>query len=1267
MTDDQLHAYVPQLLLHRDAAGPRHWETEGTLVFADVSGFTRLTEKLSRHGKAGAEEIVRTISDVFTVLLTATADGGDVLKFSGDALVLFYDSPDHAQRACHAASTMQRVLGAIGGIDSSRGRVRLRMSVGIHTGRFTFFLCGGDHLELYVLGGAATTTVATESAARVGEVLVSQTTAAALHDATYGAPRGDAVVLRSVPPLAPTAASLPPAEPPDASVGALARRFVPPPLRDRLADDDLEHEHRRATVSFAHFGGVDDLMAREGVAAAFERVQALTAAAMQALADHGVLLTATDVARGGGVLMLTAGAPDATGDDEARMLRVARALVDTACGLPVRIGVNAGDLFVGIVGAPFRRTYSTMGAATNLAARIMGVAPWDGVLASAAVLGEVRGRFATTPVPTFTVKGRAQPVEASLVGAAVSAVTASADRSVPFVGRVDELDQLHAALADALAGRGSVVELVGDHGFGKSRLVAELRSQATADIAWITATCDPYERTSPYHTANGILRRILGIPVSATPAAAGAALSDVVESAAPDLGAWLPLIAHVARAEVPQTPQTVEVAPRYRLVRSHQAIGDLLAAVAVGSGVVVLEDAQYMDDASAELIAAVLARMLPAQPWLVIVTRAREAVGLHTGRGYDATVLDIGPLGPEVATDLAARLAEHTPVPSHLLPQLVERAAGNPLFLAALVDAQGTGSGELPRSVETVIAARIDRLEPGDRRALRFLSVLGDRFDAHLLDASLSTLGVDSGQSDRWERLAEFVTRDDQRFAFRNALVREVAYEGLTFRRRRQLHALVADAIGTSRHAAESQLAIHLLRAERWGEAWTVARDDAARARDGGANAVAGELYEMALRAARGLDLPPADIADTALAAGEVWEHAGLWDRALDAYAVAAGVLQDGPDRLHVALRRARALEGAGRYTEALRSYRRVLSNANVTTAGTARDCCVARAHAGYASVRLGQSRPTDAIHHAHDAVEQARRAGDEETLAHAYHLLDRAHAALGDHVTAAGFRDLALPVFAALGDLAAQGTVLHDLGADAQRAGRFEEALWLYERSHEVRSRAGDVVRTAASSNAMGEVLLELGRAADAHERFTEALRAWRGARSPRGVAEATHNLGVAALHDRDVAEAVRLLHEAAELAERIGAEALSDEIRLPLAEALLASGRYVEAWDAAGRAVHSVDSAAAGRAHRIRAEALMRTGGTARACTELTTAIALADAAGDTTGCTAARLLLGQIDDVTRGEGGSKHAGDDGPPSQRSPRSPRREQRQRVASGRA
>ncbi|HSJ47144.1 MAG TPA: AAA family ATPase [Euzebyales bacterium] len=591
-------------------------------------------------------------------------------------------------------------------------------------------------------------------------------------------------------------------------------------------------------------------------------MQALTTTAMQALDEYGVLLTATDVAVGGGTLMLTAGAPDATEDDEARMLRVARRMVDADHGLPVRVGVNAGDVFAGTVGAPFRRTYSTMGAATNLAARLMRAAPWGGVLATPAVTDEVHRRFVTRPVRPFTVKGHDAPVRASLVEGAVSASTAAADRSVPFTGRNDELAVLETAVAEARAGRGRVIEVTGDAGVGKSRLSAELRARC-GDVTWLQEACDPYERTSPYHTAGVLLRRILQIPRDATAEQAGTALTDTVTAVAPDLMPWLPLLATAVRGDVARTPQVDDVAARYRRERTHQAVADLLGAVASGPAVVVIEDAEHCDDASAELIAAVLARMLPGHPWLVLITHRGGVTGLHHGRGFPARRVHLPPLDAATAAELAARLAEHTPVPVHRMPRLVEQAAGNPLFLAALISAQADQADELPRSVEAIIAARIDGLDPDDRRALRYLSVLGDRFDAALLDATLTGHGLAHDQHDRWRRLAEFVTVDGATFAFRNALVREVAYEGLAFRRRRELHALVAEALGRAGAGPASQLPVHLERAERWADAWATARRAAEHARDHGATAVAGELPDMALRGPRRLDIADAEVAVT--------------------------------------------------------------------------------------------------------------------------------------------------------------------------------------------------------------------------------------------------------------------------------------------------------------------------------------------------------------------------------------------------------------------
>jgi tetratricopeptide (TPR) repeat protein len=220
---------------------------------------------------------------------------------------------------------------------------------------------------------------------------------------------------------------------------------------------------------------------------------------------------------------------------------------------------------------------------------------------------------------------------------------------------------------------------------------------------------------------------------------------------------------------------------------------------------------------------------------------------------------------------------------------------------------------------------------------------------------------------------------------------------------------------------------------------------------------------------------------------------------------------------------------------------------------------------------------------------------------------------ALDDPEAAARHRDLALPLFAAAGDLLAQGTVLHDLGADARRLGQLEVALWMYERSQDARTRAGDIVRAAASGNAVGEVLLELGRVEEAADRFGDALRAWRGARSTPGVALALCNLGAAALSSDDAPRAVRRLEEAQRCADDVGDDRLLARIRVLLGEALLEVGRLVEAWEAASLALAAGDDlgrSGRSRAHECRAGTLERTGGTERAALERAAGRAAANA---------------------------------------------------------
>ena len=1134
-----LSTYVPRLLLAgRGRAGPEHWEVDGTLVFADVSGFTRLTERLSKQGKAGAEEMVTIISDVFTALLSATADGGDVLKFGGDALLILFTGPDHAVRACHAAQGMQRTIRKVGALDSSQGRVRLRMSVGVHSGTFPMFLAGADDaLELLVVGEAATCTVDTEAAADAGDILVSSSTAAQLEPDWLGETKGPGVLVRRIP-LQPPLVVVPEA----ADTGDLDR-FVPRLLRGRLGPHAEEHEHRRVTISFIHFGGVDELVRQRGAAEAFEHVNALTRTVQEVIDDLGVLLVCTDIGGDGGKFMLAAGAPDTSEDDEGRLLQAVHRIVAAEVGIPTRAGVNHGHVFAGDVGAPFRRTYSTMGDAVNVAARVMGKAPFGRVLATRGVVEAAAGRFRAHPVPPFLVKGKTRPVDALLVDEPLGRVAPRLHGSeLPLVGRSAELEALDTAVGMARRGRGGAIELAGEVGVGKSRLVAEVVARHP-DLPAVAVVGDPYTRNTPYQVAGVVLRRLLDIPASASPDAAGLQLEAIARSRQPDLLPWLPLLAIPVGARVAQTAEVDATATRFRPHRLRTAMADLVAAVDP-VGLVLVEGVEHVDDASADLLGHVLAQVSDRR-WCAVLTR-RADVPRPTWCDLDDLVdVPVSPLGPEAASVLVAHVCERHPIPAHLADAVLSRAGGNPLFLLELVrtlaETGATTAEQLPHNVETIIACSLDALHPADRQALRFLSVIGSRAPAHTIDLALGPFGIRSDDRDRWCRLEAFVTTTEDGLAFQGDLARQVAYEGLTFRRRRELHGRVADVILDSTAQGDlddpALVSWHLEQAGRWREAFPLAVTAGDLARATYATTEAVDAYRRALAAATHLpDLPGSELAAVAERCGDTCEVAALYPQAVEAYATARRATVDPVDRLRLLRKQGVVEERIGRYTAALRWYGRALREAEGVPTGVVAGC-VAELHNAYAGVRYRQGRLRDCVRLARTAAELAADHDDLTALAHALYLLESALTDLGRDDEAAEYRDKALPILEQCGDLVGQANVLNNLGTNAFFAGDLATAHDLYERSRAARLAAGDVVGAATADNNIAEILIEQGRLDEAEELLRQARRVWRGARYPIGVAQATSNLGVVAARRGQTSEARALLAEALESFQRLGA----------------------------------------------------------------------------------------------------------------------------------
>jgi len=1154
--NERLAPYVPRLSvewLRSPATGPFQ-SIEGTIAFIDVSGFTALTERLASRGKVGAEEVSDLIGGVFAELLDIGYEYGcELLKWGGDAAFVLFREPESAARACRATWLMSQAMSRIGRVKTSLGRVQLGISIGLHRGTVDLYLVGQHHRELVITGPATTAVAKMEAAAESGDVAVSSDTAALLDPECVGPAKGPGFLLTK----APASPSAPSRAPVDVS-GLDISVLLPEPTRLHLLGGGESAEHRYGAVGFVEFSGVDDLRNEQGPAAVAQALVPVIDAAGDACMAHGVNFHGTDIGANGGKLLILGGVPIVRGDDEERVLRAVRDIIDDGEGvLGLRAGVNAGRVFMHETGPSFRRIHSFSGDAVNLAARLMGRAEPSQILVTDAVLNKAKSTYETVPLEPFMVKGKAEPVVAFSVGSIRATRVASDEGALEFVGRRDELALLDAAAARTAGGAGNTVEIVAEPGMGKSRLVAEFTSHSA--LQSFRVPCELRGTAAAYQPFRSLLLDVLGLPDDAPSASISDWLTSVVGESAPELTAWLPLLGDILDVTIADTEEVRNLDPRFRHLRLHDTVLAVLSKLVVEPTIFAFEDVHEINDASRDLLHR-LVSFSTKQPWLILILRRPGPQFLGTEEGVER--LELKALGEAAAAELLAEAAGDAALKPSDRQQLVARAGGNPLFLRELVVAfQDAGSFEaLPDAIEPLLAAQVDRLEPADRRVLRAAAVLGLRFELELLEELVDAPGV--LDEALWGRLRNFVVNESVTARqFSHALMRDAAYEGLSFRRRRDLHGRAAAAI--ERRAADPEdqaelLSLHFAAAEQHGSAWKYSGVAGRRAASVYANTDAVAFYQRALDAARHLrSVPQAEVASVAEAMGDASELTADYELAGRAYADARRLSETTDDRARLLRKTGVIHERLGRYPQALRCYTRgrALAPEGEGAAGAERS----ELSIAYSGVRYRQGQYRGCLTWAEVAANEAISAWHRAGLAHALYMQDLALTDMG--LTPGDQAQRALSIYEELEDLVGQGNVLNNLGVNAYYHGKWSDALDCYRRSAAVRQRAGDVVGAATEENNIAEILSDQGYFDEARSLLETARSTWRSADYTIGVAQTVLNLGRLAARSGESDRARDLLQEALALFQGIGSAAYAAETEIRMAELDLFDGRVDQA----------------------------------------------------------------------------------------------------------
>ena len=879
-------------------------------------------------------------------------------------------------------------------------------------------------------------------------------------------------------------------------------------------------------------------------------------------------------------------------------------------GIPIaaRFGIDSGEVFVG-PGA--RGEALARGDAMNVAAGL-GQAAADGEI----LLGERTYRLVAAEVRAerlepLAVRGRRAEVGAwRLLGLTAAEPMALDAAATPFIGRERELDALRAAVARAGSERSCrLVTVVGPPGIGKSRLARELVATVGGDAAVVVGRCLSYGEGITYRPLAEMVRQLAG----------------------DDPERWIrELLAGDERAEsialrvlgaIGLSDESAQAGETFWAVRR------LFEAVARERTLVVLvEDAHWADPTLLDLLEYVLAFSSGFPILLVCLARPEllESRPAWAASQPSGSVLVLEALGSADALAMVTTIAggELDPLAAD---RVVATAEGNPLFLEQLLAVGAEGDlTTLPPSIEAVLAARIDQLEPGEREVLVHASVEGRSFHA----GAVAELMADGGRDAVGPALMGLVQKQllrpdrpefagEDAFRFSHALIRDAAYSGMPKRLRGELHERMAGWLRTKPHVLDEILGYHLEQACRYRlELGHVDDGSRALAREAaerlGAAAQAALVRGDAAAAARLLEravalVPPEDPARSELLS------------TLGATLVEAGRLADADRFLAEAIARA---EDAG--DPRLESRARVEQELERLHAGTSRGVEQARRVADVALQEL--ERHGDDLGRCRawrlrawiEWTESRAGAADDawrQAAAHARHAADERELfdILGWRASAAAFGPAPVPEAIrrcerirgqVRSSPVAMAETLHPLGLLHAMTGDFDLARRLVGEANEILDELGRMEQAVSHHEALVELLagrpaeaearlrpgyekLErmgertllattaamLAQAVYAQDRHAEAAELCRASERIAAAEDlATQALwrGVRAkirAHEGDLDEAYALAHEAVRLVE--STDLLNDrgDALLALAEVLRAGGRASEAKAAARR----------------------------------------------------------------------------------------------------
>ncbi|OGO37871.1 MAG: hypothetical protein A2Z03_06945 [Chloroflexi bacterium RBG_16_56_8] len=1154
---ESLWRYLPQDRLRALARGeslPNR--TTGSALFADISGFTPLTEKLTQQlgARRGIETLTQRINTVYGALIGEVERfGGSVINFAGDAITCWFDESagQSTARAVVCAQTMQAAMQAF---------PDLSVKIAVSTGPVRRFAVGTPDICLIdTLAGATITRLATaEHFARPAETLLDEATTAALQCPVREWRTAETAERFAVLDAITLPALAAPIETPNISIAAdsLKPWLLPAVYEREVRGQGLFLTELRPTVAlFVRFIGIDyddDEQAEEKLNTIVRQSQSIVAG------YEGALLQLT-IGDKGSYFYASFGAALAHEDDARRAVQAAIEINQLLKGFTFldshQLGLSNGTTRTGAYGSPTRQSYGALGDDVNLAARLMTTATPGEILISGRLQNVVAEAFTVEPRPSLLMKGKAETVPVFAVTGISRQRAARLPEPtyrLPMVGRQAELAVVDDKLNLALRGKGQVVGITAEAGMGKSRLVAEIiRLARKRGFVGYGGACQSSGTNTPYLVWHSIWQALFDLDLEMQPKRQLRLLEAEIEDRAPERTQALPLLGVLLNLPLPDNDFTRALDPQDRKGALEALLEDCLRSAARETPLlIVLEDLHWVDPLSHDLLET-LARVSENLPvCFVLAYRPPDLTRLQKPRVEGLACFTQIELKDLTASDaeqlIRAKLAQLFPErtgapPKALTHELTAKSQGNPFFIEELLnylhdrgvnpfEAHALESLELPASLQTLILSRIDQLSEPQKVTLKVASVIGRVFPFSWLHGYYPSLGDKETVKENLARLSRVdltpldTPEPELAYIFKHIVTQEVTYQSLSYTTRAKLHELLAHYLEETHrdNPPLDFLAFHYSRSENLIKKREYLRRAGEAAQAAYSNTTALEYYARALECSPEQD----ECIDLHLKAGAIRQMVGDLNEAQSHFHEALRVAEKHlltRQIVECQIKMGVLLQVRGEYTRALEWLEQAQ-----TTAGKTNDavntCAVVR-EIGATYWRLGKfAAARQTLQH---SLDLARQIDDKQQEAFSLLLLATLDGEQGNYAESHQFFEASLAIARELNDkrriasaLANSGITYYYEGDYATARENFEEGLASYR-------EIGDKRGITITLNNLGNIFYLKSDYQTARKYYEESLARGRESADRYTMSVALSSLGITAFQQGNFEEAEAFYQE--------------------------------------------------------------------------------------------------------------------------------------------